>query len=148
MGLRRRKRRASQALVEGRTPKNPVVLDARTPDSTAARLFGLGLAGTGAAHFTAPRVFDRLTGVAFPRSTRQWTYSNGCTELLLGLAITMRRTRTLGVVGLIAYVAFLGSRMVGRSGPPSGAHSGADRTPAPRSRTDAPASDSQGSSLP
>ncbi|GAB2710111.1 hypothetical protein [Nocardia thraciensis] len=130
MGLRRRKRRASQALVEGRTPKRPVVLDARTPDSTAARLFGLGLAGTGAAHFTAPQVFDPLTSVAFPRSTRQWTYSNGFTELVLGLAITLRRTRTLGVVGLIAYTAFLGSRVVGRSGAPSGAHSAADRKPA------------------
>ncbi|WP_024803148.1 hypothetical protein [Nocardia sp. BMG51109] len=113
MGRSRRKRRASQALVEGKTPKNPVVIDARTPDSVPARLFGLGLAGTGAAHFTAPQLFDTITGVAFPRHTRQWTYRNGGTELLLGLAITFRRTRVLGAVGLLAYVGFLGSRFAG-----------------------------------
>ncbi|MFE3190778.1 hypothetical protein ACFXHA_17340 [Nocardia sp. NPDC059240] len=116
MGSRKRKRQAAQALVEGKTPKHPVVITARTPDSTAARLFGLGLAGTGAAHFTAPQTFDRLTGVAFPRSTRSWTYRNGASELLLGLAITFRRTRVLGVIGLAAYVAFLGSRVAGGRG--------------------------------
>ncbi|MVU81691.1 hypothetical protein GPX89_31190 [Nocardia sp. ET3-3] len=86
-------------------------MNARTPDSTTARLFGLGLAGTGAAHFTAPRAFDQLTATAFPRSTRSWTYRNGATELFLGLAITFRRTRVLGAVGLLAYVGFLGSRL-------------------------------------
>ncbi|MBB5918839.1 putative membrane protein [Nocardia transvalensis] len=111
MSPRRRKRQASHAPAPSRTSGAP------------ARLFGLGLAGAGAAHFTAPQVFDQLTGVAFPSATRQWTYRNGFTELLLGLAIAYRRTRTVGAIGLIAYVAFLGSRVVGRTGDPSGAHS-------------------------
>ncbi|GAB2544328.1 hypothetical protein [Nocardia heshunensis] len=129
MGSRKRKRQAAQALVEGKTPKNPVVINARTPDSTAARLFGLGLAGTGAAHFTAPAAFDRLTAVAFPRSTRNWTYRNGASELLLGLAITIRRTRVLGVIGLAAYVAFLGSRVAGGRGATAETPDAAPSTP-------------------
>ncbi|TLF94971.1 hypothetical protein FEK35_28485 [Nocardia cyriacigeorgica] len=94
-----------------------MVIKARTPDSVAARLFGLGLAGTGAAHFTAPRLFDPITGMAFPRSTRRWTYRNGFTELVLGLFIACRHTRTVGAVGFLAYVAFLGNRLF--SGVPS-----------------------------
>ncbi|QLY33247.1 hypothetical protein [Nocardia huaxiensis] len=116
MGERKRKRQASQALVAGKTPKNPVVINARTPDSVPARLFGLGLAGTGAAHFTAPGAFEPVTKLAFPQDTRRWTYSNGMTELLLGLAIAFRRTRVIGVVGFLAYVAFLGSRFTGNLG--------------------------------
>ncbi|MBL1074597.1 hypothetical protein JK358_09325 [Nocardia sp. 2] len=116
MGERKRTKQAGQALVAGKTPKNPVVINARTPDSVPARLFGLGLAGAGAAHFTAPGAFEPLTKLAFPRDTRRWTYSNGLTELLLGLAITFRRTRALGAIGLFAYVAFLGSRFTGSRG--------------------------------
>ncbi|WP_405484967.1 hypothetical protein [Nocardia sp. NBC_00511] len=127
MGNRKRKRQASQALVAGQTPKHPVVITARTPDSKLARIFGLGLAGSGAAHFTAPQAFDPLTKQAFPRSTRNWTYSNGFTELLLGLAIFFRRTRALGVIGLLAYVGFLGSRLAGsRSSAKAGAHRRSD----------------------
>lgn len=109
----RRKARAKQALVAGKTPKNPVVITARTPDSVLARVFGLGMAGTGAAHFTAPKAFDPVTARAFPKQTRQWTYRNGFTELVLGLAITMRRTRPVGVVGTVAYAGFLSSRIAG-----------------------------------
>lgn len=112
--MSRRKRRAAQALVAGKTPKNPVVITARSADSVPARLLGVALAGTGAAHFTAPRAFDGLTAKAFPRETRQWTYRNGATELLLGLAIVYRRTRILGSVGLFAYTAWLGGQLARR----------------------------------
>ncbi|QIS24034.1 hypothetical protein F6W96_06670 [Nocardia terpenica] len=76
------------------------------------RLFGLGLAGTGAAHFLAPEPFDRLTAVAFPDETRRWTLSNGATELILGLAVASRRTRLVGLAGFLAYAAFLTQRLI------------------------------------
>ncbi|MFW0789568.1 hypothetical protein [Gordonia sp. CPCC 205333] len=107
---KRRRQAASQALIAGKTPKHPVVIHSYPPDSLKARLFGLGLASTGAAHFTAPKAFDPLTAKAFPERTRRWTYRNGLTELALGLAITSRHTRPLGTVGLAAYTAFLAGR--------------------------------------
>lgn len=107
---RRNRRRASRELAAGKPPRHPVMIAPRTPDSLRARAFGLGLAGTGAAHFTAPRAFDPLTARAFPRATRRWTYRNGFTEMVLGLAITFRRSRPIGSVGFIAYLAFLGAR--------------------------------------
>ncbi|GAB20112.1 hypothetical protein GOEFS_106_00080 [Gordonia effusa NBRC 100432] len=111
MGKRKRRRQAaSQSLIAGKTPKHPVVIHSYPPDSLKARLFGLGLASTGAAHFTAPKAFDPLTAKAFPVKTRRWTYRNGLTELALGLAITSRHTRPLGTVGLAAYTAFLAGR--------------------------------------
>lgn len=110
---RRKRRKATRALATGTSPQHPVVLTARTPDSLRARAFGLGLAGTGAAHFTAPRAFDPLTARAFPRATRRWTYRNGFTEMVLGLAITFRRSRPIGSVGFIAYLAFLAARFAG-----------------------------------
>ncbi|MFI6042092.1 hypothetical protein ACIA8C_10685 [Nocardia sp. NPDC051321] len=110
---RRKRRKASRALAAGQPPRQPVVIAQRTPDSLRARAFGLGLAGTGAAHFTAPRAFDPLTARAFPRATRRWTYRNGFTEMVLGLAITFRRSRPIGSVGFIAYLAFLGARFSG-----------------------------------
>ncbi|WP_194832415.1 hypothetical protein [Nocardia sp. XZ_19_369] len=110
---RRKRRKSTRALAAGSPPPHPVVLPARTPDSLRARAFGLGLAGTGAAHFTAPQAFDPLTARAFPRATRRWTYRNGLTEVVLGLAITFRRSRPLGSVGFIAYLAFLAARFSG-----------------------------------
>ncbi|KAA8890465.1 hypothetical protein F3087_04055 [Nocardia colli] len=110
---RRKRRKATRALAAGPPPEHPVVITARTPDSLRARAFGLGLAGTGAAHFTAPRAFDPLTARAFPRATRRWTYRNGFTEMVLGLAITFRRSRPIGSVGFIAYLAFLAARFSG-----------------------------------
>lgn len=106
----KRERKAAQALVAGKTPKNPVVIHARRPDSLPVRLLGLGLAGVGAAHFTAPAAFDPFTAKAFAHDTRRWTYRNGASELVIGLAIASRRTRTLGGVGLAAYVAFLAGK--------------------------------------
>ncbi|WP_233531816.1 hypothetical protein [Antrihabitans sp. YC2-6] len=103
----RRKRKAPRSSAT----QKPVILHVRTPDSLPVRMLGLGLAGTGAAHFTAPRAFDGITATAFPEKTRQWTYRNGMTELLLGLAIAFRRTRPVGAIGSVAYAAFLANRV-------------------------------------
>ncbi|WP_107653416.1 hypothetical protein [Nocardia suismassiliense] len=110
---RRKRRKSIRALAAGTPPQHAVVLPARKPDSLRARAFGLGLAGTGAAHFTAPQAFDPLPARASPRATRRWTYRNGLTEVVLGLAITFRRSRPLGSVGFIAYLAFLAARFSG-----------------------------------
>jgi uncharacterized membrane protein len=74
------------------------------------RTAGVLLAATGAAHFAAPKRFEAVTALAFPDNTRQWTYRNGATELALGLALTVPRTRKLGVAGVAAYTAWLGAR--------------------------------------
>ncbi|WP_280407429.1 hypothetical protein [Nocardia brasiliensis] len=107
------RRKGRTAIAANTATPRPVVQIQRPPDSVRARAFGLGLAGTGAAHFTAPRAFDPLTARAFPRATRRWTYRNGFTEMALGLAITFRRSRPIGSVGFIAYLAFLASRLAG-----------------------------------
>ena len=109
-----RERKATQALIAGKRPVNPVVITARTPDRLAPRLFGLGLAGMGAAHFTAPATFDPITEKAFPHNTRRWTYRNGLSELLIGLSLSARRTRPLGTAALIAYAAFLATKATTR----------------------------------
>ncbi|MGX1771690.1 hypothetical protein ACWIGW_06205 [Nocardia brasiliensis] len=126
-----RRRTARKAIAASRATPRPVVLTPRPPDSVRARAFGLGLAGTGAAHFTAPRAFDPLTARAFPRATRRWTYRNGLTEMVLGLAITFRRSRPIGSVGFIAYLAFLASRLAGArpTGQPATIPQGEVRTP-------------------
>ncbi|AHH95284.1 hypothetical protein GCM10010174_57950 [Kutzneria viridogrisea] len=74
------------------------------------RAFGVLLAGTGVAHFAAPKLFEPVSAIAFPEDTRQWVYRNGATELALGAAITVQRTRKLGLIGLGAYVLWLASR--------------------------------------
>jgi uncharacterized membrane protein len=75
------------------------------------RTFGILLAGTGAAHFAAPKVFEPVSAMAFPKDTRSWVYRNGGTELALGLALAGRRTRAVGGAGLVAYLFWLGSRV-------------------------------------
>ncbi len=75
------------------------------------RLAGLLLAGTGAAHFAAPHVFDPLSKAAFPENTRQWTYRNGATEIALGLALTTKKTRLLGLAGAAGYTYWLAGRV-------------------------------------
>lgn len=74
------------------------------------RTAGILLAGTGALHFAAPKVFEPISRVAFPTDTRQWIYRNGATELALGLAIANRRTRRAGALGFSAYTLWLASR--------------------------------------
>lgn len=75
--------------------------------------FGLLLAGTGAAHFAAPKLFEGVSAIAFPDNTRQWVYRNGAAEVAIGLTLANRRTRKLGAVGLLGYVGWLGSRVLG-----------------------------------
>jgi uncharacterized membrane protein len=77
-----------------------------------ARFSGLALAGAGLAHFTSPRLFEPATKTAFPRNTRQHIYTNGSIETLLGLSFASRQTRSLGVVGIIGYLAYLGGNAI------------------------------------
>lgn len=74
------------------------------------RLFGLGLAATGAAHFVAPDAFVPLTKVAFPEDTHAWIKHNGTIELGLGVAIAAKPTRGLGFAGLAVYGGWLASK--------------------------------------
>lgn len=112
VGDRRSKKSAAAALVAGRAPKNPVVIRAKSRDALLPRAVGLGIAGTGLAHFTSPALFVPITKGPFPKNTRQWIYANGVTETVIGLAIANRHVRGLGVVGLVGYVGFLASRVV------------------------------------
>ena len=77
-----------------------------------ARFSGLALAGTGLAHFTSPRMWEPITKTAFPRNTRQHVYTNGGIETVLGLGFSSRQTRSLAIVGLIGYVAYLGGNAI------------------------------------
>jgi uncharacterized membrane protein len=77
-----------------------------------ARFSGLALAGAGLCHFTGPRLFEPITKAAFPRNTRQHVYTNGSTETVLGLGFSSRQTRSLAIVGLIGYLAYLGGNAI------------------------------------
>ncbi|CRK56040.1 hypothetical protein [Alloactinosynnema sp. L-07] len=77
-----------------------------------SRLLGISLALTGAAHFVVPKAFESVSRMAFPEETGRWIKRNGATELAIGLALTADRTRTAGAVGLVAYGAWLGSRLL------------------------------------
>ena len=83
-----------------------------------ARFSGLALAGTGLAHFTSPGLFEAITKVSFPRNTRQHIYTNGTIETVLGLTFASRQTRSLGAIGLIGYVAYLGGNAIRQSQKP------------------------------
>jgi uncharacterized membrane protein len=80
-----------------------------------ARYSGLALAGAGLAHFTSPGLFEAVTKSPFPRNTRQHVYSNGSIETVLGLSFASRQTRSLGVVGIIGYLAYLGGSAIRQS---------------------------------
>jgi hypothetical protein len=75
------------------------------------RIAGLLIAGTGAAHFAAPELFTPITKAAFPENTREWTYGVGAMEVGLGLAVTSKKTRLLGLVGTAAYGYWLTNRV-------------------------------------
>lgn len=122
-----RNKKAIEILVEGQPPQKALIVTSKAGPGLIKRLtvlvsqllrlgnrvFGVGVAGMGAAHFVAPKPFEAISKVAFPEDTRRWVYQNGGTELLLGLALTFPRTRVLGYIGGTAYVAFLGSRVIG-----------------------------------
>jgi uncharacterized membrane protein len=80
-----------------------------------ARFSGLALAGAGLAHFTSPGLFEGITKTAFPRNTRQHIYTNGSIETVLGLSFASKQTRSLGAVGIIGYVAYLGGNAIRQS---------------------------------
>ncbi|BBY17996.1 hypothetical protein [Mycolicibacterium litorale] len=81
-------------------------------DKRAAKLTGLALAGTGLAHFARPQLFEPITVPAFPQNTRRHIYTNGSIETLVGLALAGRKTRKLGVAGLLGYLAYLAGNTV------------------------------------
>ena len=72
-----------------------------------ARFSGLALAGAGVSHFTNPQLWEPIVKPVFPRGTRQHIYTNGGIETALGLGFSSRRTRSLAIVGLIGYSAYL-----------------------------------------
>lgn len=75
--------------------------------SRLARFSGLALAGVGLSHFTSPQLWEPISKPVFPRGTRQHIYTNGGIETMLGLGFSDRRTRSLAIVGLIGYAAYL-----------------------------------------
>jgi uncharacterized membrane protein len=77
------------------------------------RTLGVLIAGTGAAHFAAPDAFEQVTATAFPTDTADWVKRNGATEVALGAALMLKRTRKLGVLGLLGYTGWLVSRAAG-----------------------------------
>ena len=77
-------------------------------------LLGLAVAATGAAHFAAPETFEQVTKPVFPDDTREWVLRNGATEVALGLALVPKRTRKLGLIGLLGYTGWLVSRVAGQ----------------------------------
>jgi hypothetical protein len=79
-----------------------------------ARFSGLALAGLGLAHFTSPRMWEPITKTAFPRNTGQHVYTNDGIETVLGLSFSGRQTRSLAIVGLIGYLAYLGGNAIRR----------------------------------
>ena len=66
---------------------------------------GFLVAALGAAHFAAPEVFEDVTRTAFPENTREWVVRNGATEAAIGVAMMLKPTRKLGVLGLLGYNA-------------------------------------------
>jgi uncharacterized membrane protein len=77
-----------------------------------ARFSGLAIAGAGLSHFTSPRLFESITKTAFPRNTRQHVYTSGSIETVLGLGFSSRQTRSVAIVGLIGYLAYLGGNAI------------------------------------
>jgi uncharacterized membrane protein len=75
-------------------------------------LAGLGLAGTGLAHFVKPEAFESLTATAFPENTQQHLYIDGAAETVLGLALAVPKTRKLAVVGLLGYGGYLAANVL------------------------------------
>ncbi|MBV9723120.1 MAG: hypothetical protein JO082_14545 [Mycobacterium sp.] len=80
-----------------------------------ARFSGLVLTGAGVSHFTSPRLWEPIVKPVFPRDTRQHIYTNGGIETVLGLGFSSRQTRSLAVVGLIGYIAYLAGNAVRHS---------------------------------
>ncbi len=76
--------------------------------SRVTTVAGLGLAATGVAHFVVPDVFLPVTRGPFPDDTDAWVLRDGACETVIGVAIAYPPTRRVGLVGLAAYVGWLG----------------------------------------
>lgn len=77
-----------------------------------------GFRGTGAvmlvaglSHFAAPQIFEAATRAVFPQDTAKWVKVNGTSEAAIGFALIDRRTRLLGLVGIVVYGVHLGGRV-------------------------------------
>lgn len=67
---------------------------ARPPRGSRSPLLLAGvLAGAGAAHFVAPKVFDAIVPRVLPGSPRTWTYASGVLEFALAAGIALPATR-------------------------------------------------------
>jgi uncharacterized membrane protein len=80
--------------------------------SMLAGIAGLAIAGTGLAHLAKPDAFEHVTAVAFPENTQQHTYIDGAAETVLGLALALRKTRRLAVIGLLGYGGYLAANVL------------------------------------
>ena len=70
------------------------------------------MAGTGVAHLVKPDAFEQITAVAFPENTRQHLYMDGAAETVLGLALALRKTRKLALIGLLGYGGYLAANVL------------------------------------
>lgn len=80
--------------------------------SAGVTLIGLGLAGTGVAHFVKPQLFASITKPAFPNDTEKHIYTNGGIETAIGLGLLLPKTRKLAAVGSLGYLAYLAGNAV------------------------------------
>lgn len=61
------------------------------------------LAGSGVAHFAAPKPFDATIPRALPGSPRAWTYASGAVELALAAGVALPRTRRAAALATAAF---------------------------------------------
>ena len=81
-------------------------------NSKTATFVGLALAGTGAAHFVRPELFEGITKSAFPTDTARYLKINGGLETALGLGVAVPQTRKLALIGLLGYGGYLAVNVV------------------------------------
>ena len=89
--------------------------DRYVPQETRSKLpalVGLTLAGTGAAHFVRPELFESITKSAFPKDTERYLKINGGLETALGLGLAVPQTRKLALAGLLGYGGYLAVNIV------------------------------------
>ena len=77
-------------------------------NSRGMTIAGIVLALTGLSHFVAPQLYEGLTKSAFPTDTRQHVYIDGGIETAVGLGLAVRKTRKIAVLGLLAYLVYMG----------------------------------------
>lgn len=68
---------------------------------------GAALALTGISHFVAPSVFRGPTGLLFPDDPARAVRINGASETVIGTAIAIPATRTIGLGALGVYGMYL-----------------------------------------